>query len=83
MPRPRLKRDWRAVSRELVGAEKKRAIAEFLEWYEAREARRGVHKPLDYPLALWARAHEMRLAGERSDSQGYYRNSKPRPRGRR
>jgi hypothetical protein len=83
VPRPRLKRNWRSVSRELLGDEKRRAIAEYMEWFKSRKAAKSVHKPDDYPLAVWARGHSTRLAGERSDSQGYYRNSKPRPRGRR
>lgn len=67
----------------LEGREKDLAIAAFLEWYAARELRRCVEITSDYPLAQWARQHSARLAKERTDSMGYYRNTKPRSRGRR
>ena len=72
--------NWRAVSRELLGEEKRRAINALLDWM-VRDV--GGVSDHDYPLARWARAHSARLAQELAETEGYYRNTKPSPRGRR
>ena len=77
------KRNWRDVSRELFGEERDRAIREHLDWWRAGAVRDCVEVPRNYPLAKWAQRHSADLAAQRSESEGYYRNTKPRPRGRR
>lgn len=76
-------RERKGPGRELFGRERALAIAEFLAWYGAREVRDCITNNDDYPLACWARDHSAALAKRRTERNGYYRNTKPRSRGRR
>ena len=76
-------RERKGPGRELFGRERSLAIAAFLEWYEARDVRECIANNDDYPLAQWTRAHNAELAKRRTERNGYYRNTKPRSRGRR
>lgn len=68
---------------ELFGAERERAIAEHIEWARRGQGRQHTERVDDYPLALWLKAHSAKLAKARTETGGYYRNTKPKPRGRR
>lgn len=79
---PNRSRDLAQDRFTLNGEDRRRAIAAFLEWYAQGEALRALGRATaGYPIEAFAEACRKRTAAKRTETRGYYTNTKPASRG--